>query len=417
MIGTHQVIVVGDDISCLVDEVAIVHGRDDTGSQPEASSATIDLDLSDAMLPPDVEIGAQVRVDVTLGQFVSTRFQGTITDITLGWDDAGTDTPNAGIGQIVAVGPLSTIGRRVVGDTPFPQELDGARVSRVMGLAGVTLDPLTSDPGTVQILARDIDSTDALSVCADAATSAMGMVWETKDGQIRYADAVHRRNIQPSQTFDACDILVTPSWSRTLEGLINKVSLGYGVGAEGADQPRVYYEDPASLASYGTFEYSVATALALQSDAQAQAQYLVTLNGHPVWVMTDLPLDIKDLSAADTQTLLGLDVHSLILLNGLPVIASNGLSNAYLWVEGWTERLVWGDHEITMAVSGYCRTAPPPRWNDVLPTSSWDNVGTLTWNDAACMGPPLDIGRWDNVPASTRWDNVPSDVTWDTWGG
>lgn len=418
-IGIHSVIAQPAsgpvDLSCHVDDVDVNHGRDDAGSQPDASSATINLDLENWSLPAAVDVGTPVTITTQGAGWQSIRFQGRITDITLGWDDAGPDTPNAGIGQIVAVGPLADAGRRVVGDAPFPQELDGARVSRVMALAGVTLDPLTSDPGTVQILARDIDSQSALDVSTGTAATAMGVLWETKEGAIRYADANHRRNIQPTMALDVCDVLVTPTWSRTLEGLINKVSLGYGVAPQGGEQPRVYYSDPDSIARYGTYDFSLETELALLNDAVAQAEYLVTMNGHPVWLMTDLPVAIKDLSDADTQTLLGLDMHSLILLRGLPVIADGGISNAHLWVEGWTEHLAWGDHEITLAVSGYCRTAPPPRWNDVLPSTTWDNVGTLTWNDISCLGPPVNIGRWDNVPASDRWNTLDPAITWDEW--
>ena len=42
-----------------------------------------------------------------------------------------TTTPNAGVAQVVAVSVLADYSRRVIGDTPFPQELDGARVARM----------------------------------------------------------------------------------------------------------------------------------------------------------------------------------------------------------------------------------------------------------------------------------------------
>lgn len=419
MIGQHAVTVGGLDVSCLVDAVSIQHGREDATGQPEASSATIEMDLTDTTLPTEVEIGAAVLVTTTWAGITYTRFSGVVTDVALEWDDAGWDTPNAGLGQVIAVGTLANLGRRVVGDTPFPQELDGARVSRVLALAGVTLDPAYSDPGTVQIIARDVDSQPALDVAAGTADSAGGLVWQTRAGEIRYADANHRRNLTPDVLFDSCQVLVTPKWTRDLGGLVNSVSIGYGVTPDEGEQPRVETTNAGSIAKYGTYDYTTATELAAAADATAMAELLVTRGGRPAWIMSDLPMDVKGLDDAQTAKLLSLDMHSLIQLTAMPVIAAGTGTDVNLWVEGWTERLAWGEHEITLAVSGFCRTVPPPRWNDVPASVTWDTVqpAAMTWDDAACMGPPVVTGTWDSQPASLRWDMVPPAETWDTFTG
>lgn len=406
----------GSDISCLVDSVSIQHGRDDTSSQPEASAATLDL-TSDAygQLPPGVDVGAAVTVTSTVGDAISQRFVGRITDVTLGWDDAGEATPDSGVGQIVAVGPLADLGRRVVGDVPWPTELDGARVNRVMTAAGITLDPFYSDPGTVQILARDVDSTPALDAARDAATSASGVVWETRGGEIRYSDAEHRRGIPSALTLDACDLLVTPSWRRNLDGLVNEVSIGYGVTPEGGEQPRYVESNAASLVRWGHYGYTASTALAALVDAQTVARLLLARNSSPVWVMAALPVDTDGLDEDRYLLLLGLDVHSLVTLTGLPAIGTAPTSAA-LWVEGYREVLTYGGHEIELVVSGYCRTAPPPRWDDLDPSWQWDALPeSLTWDEAACLGPPVEFGRWNDQPASLRWDQIAATATWDTY--
>lgn len=422
-VGVHSVIVSPDptggggspvDASCLVDEVTIHHGRDDTDSQPEASTATITLDLGGGTLPPSVDVGSRITVATTLGGTTLTRFVGRITDVALGWDDKGEQTPEAGTGQLIAVSQLADLGRRVVGDTPFPQELDGARVARVLALAGITLNPATSDPGTVQITPRDVDAQSALDVAQDAAESASGVVWQTRGGEVRYADNLHRRRAASALELDACDVLVTPTWARTLAGLLNKVTVAYGVAPGGGEQPTVSASNTVSITRYGTYDYSLTTHLAALADAQAMAGLLLARNSSPMWAMPSLPVDLVGLSDADTLTVLGLDVHSLITLTGLPVVAG-APTVANLWVEGWQERLTWGGHDLELNVSGYCRTAPAPLWDDLLPAQTWDTIGTLTWDEAVCLGPPLPGGRWTDVPASTRWDGVPASVTWDTW--
>jgi hypothetical protein len=241
----------------------------------------------------------------------------------------------------------------------------------------------------------------------------MGIVWETRTGEVRYADSEHRRGTPIALRLDACDVLVTPQWRRTTDGLCNKVSIGYGVPPEEGEQPRYEASNAGSVAKYGRYELSTSTELANLADAQAMGLLVLTRNSSPVWVMSELPLDVKGLSEADTATLLGLDMHGLIELTGLPS-AGTAPTTAALWVEGWSESLGWGEHEITLTVSGYCRTVPAPRWNDIDPELLWDGTPG-TWDDATCLGPPVSHGRWDDVPASTRWDLLPPAMTWDTW--
>ena len=81
-------------------------------------------------------------------------------------------------------------------------------------------------------------------------------------------------------------------------------------------------------------------------------------------------------------------------------------------------------HELELVVTGYCRTTPPPRWDDVDPRWIWGPApgGTpgpvpadLTWDGAACLGPPVDRGRWNDQPATLRWETLDPAATWDTY--
>lgn len=421
-IGLHTVTVTpigaaAVDISCLVDQIGLHYGRDDTESQPEAASCTLDisLDSDTTPLPGGLDIGAAVKVTTTLpGHAAVTRFVGTVSDISQGWESAGPDTPDSVVAQVVAMGPLARLGRRTVGAVPWPQQLDGARVAAILAAAGVVLDGATSDPGTVQIIARDVDSQTALDLATEVASDAGGVLWATTAGDIRYADAEHRRNVTPALELDACDILVTPTWRRTTAGLINSVSIGYGVAPAGGEAPRYVADSPDSIAKYGEWGLSATTQLAAAADAAAMGSLLLIDNQEPVWVLGALPLDIANLSTADTATVLALQMHDLLSVTGMPAAGSVPTSAA-LWVEGWAETLAWGVHSVELAVSGYCRTAPPPRWNDVDPAATWDSMGALTWDSAHCMGPQTNHGRWDDQPASLRWDQIAPSITWDVY--
>jgi len=425
MIGTHTVLVypqgnapagTPEDITCLIDQIAIQHGREDTTSQPEPSSATADFTVGPgAPLPAVLDMGAWVKVTTTTDA-EHTRFIGRVSDISVGWDDAGEQTPENGVGQFVAIGGLADYGRRVIGDTPFPQELDGARVARVFALAGLVLDPAYSDPGTVKVIPRDVDRRNALEVARATADSAGGLIWATRAGEIRYADSEHRRGTTVQLDLDACDVLVTPKWLRNLDGIVNEVSMTYGVAPEGGEAPNYHGVNPASQAKYGVYDYSVTVELAALADASAATALILAQNGSPVWLLDDLPLDVAGLTPAETETLLDLEMHALIRVGGLPETGQTP-TNISAWVEGWSERLAWGEHEITLSVSDYCRTAPPPRWNDVAPAMTWDSAAG-TWDEAACMGGPTpNRGTWDTVAATIRWNQVDAGLAWDMAGG
>lgn len=422
--GAHAVTVtpVGGsavDVSCWVLSVDIADGRDDPGSQPDAATATLQVIARPSLgaLPAALEIGSALVVTTTAGAAHS-RFVGTISDLALGWEDAGAATPDAGVGQVIAAGVLAGLGFRSVGDAAWPAELDGARVSRVMAAAGVTLSPATSDPGTVQIIARDPETVPALEAAQSVAQSATGVVWSTRAGEVRYADSEHRRNTPVALSLDACDIEVTPTWRRSTEGLVNEVSIGYGTAPAGGEQPRYVATAPASVGVYGRRGYSIVTELAALGDAQAVGGLLLARNSSPVWVMADLPVNVAALTTAQYTALLGLEVHSLVQLTGLPALGG-APTQANLWVEGRAEHLEYGLHEITLVVSGYCRTAPAPRWDDVDPSYTWDTMqpAGITWDQITCLGPPVRTDRWNDQPATLRWDQVPAATTWDTYTG
>lgn len=370
-IPTHQVVIVpssGDpvDITCLCTQVEIHHGRDDADNQPEPPSATFDLELLNGVdeWPTLLEVGAYLRVYSATSTLNATRFYGRVTDMELGWDDAGEATPDHLVAKVMAAGLLADLGRRTVGDVPWPQEADGARVGRICAAAGMTITPTYLDPGTVTILARDVDSQPALELAQQIAQDARGVLWYWRWGNLAYADADHRHGSQVALALDSCDLLVSPAWKRTTEGIVNRVSLGYGPPPAEGEQPRYVATNATSQTRYGRYELSTETQLATLADATELGQLLLVRNGSPVWIMAALPVDTKGLDQDRTDALLSLDMHSLVNLTGLPS-AGNAPTSAALWVEGWTERMAWGEWDITLAVSGYCRTSPPPTWDDL----------------------------------------------------
>lgn len=378
------------DITCLVDRVSVRHGRDDATGQPDASSATIDLsfdtaeDPSAAGLFGGLEIGGPISVAVVFDGITYPRFVGNVTDMSVGWDDAGTETPTQVVAQVLAVSPLATLGRTVIGDTPWPLELDGTRAGHIFVAAtqkNVGTDfEYQADIGTVTVLAKDVDSQPALELLQSVAESAEGIVWQRLDGTVCYGDANRRIETVPDLTLDACDLLVSPAWKRDLSGLVNSVSIGWGDPGEG-EQNRYLASDQQSIGAYGLYDYSVSTELAVLADAVTVAQDMLARQASPSWGLSVLPVGVADLDAERTAQLLALDMNSLVALTGLPVTGATP-DAANLWVEGWAETLEAGAHALDLAVSDYARSAGAVTW-DTWGAGTWDATpASLTWNAA-----------------------------------
>lgn len=119
-------------------------GRTDPDSQPESSTASIDLvgetDRLAWIVPRQV---VTVEAQVSGVPYRGPVWTGTVSDVTRtlrkrtgGWYTTV---------QVTAVGPVAKLARSIVGDTPWPQELDGERVDRVLTAAGFPSPPAT-DP-------------------------------------------------------------------------------------------------------------------------------------------------------------------------------------------------------------------------------------------------------------------------------
>lgn len=398
------VTIAGAPVECDVLRATMRHGRDDPGSEPEADTATLDVL---GVLPSSAVIGADVAVFAVLIETYP-RFAGRITDIAVSWESV-----DVSVATIIAVGELADMGRREIGATPYPAELDGTRVNRAIADAGVATDPIRSDPGYLTVLARDVDAQPALTIASDAAFDGGGIVWMATDGAVLYADAMHRRAPELALTLTACDLPLSLTWLIGLEGLANDVRVRYG-----APEAEIHATNPGSIAEYGTLGASLSTRLVDAAAATERANLIIARQGEPVWTLGAMRVALQSpgVDAALTADLLALEVHDLMQLTGMP--AGAPMTGAIVFVEGWTETIEPGAWELALAVSDYCRTVPAPAWDDVSPGWAWDGIDPgLTWDSITCLPPFVSDypGRWVDVPASERWDTVAAAITWDTW--
>jgi len=388
------------DVECEVLRANLRHGRDDATTQPVASAATLELV---GILPPEAVMGAPIILDAELAGIRHRRFTGRISDISIAWEG------EQALATIIAVSDLAITGRRVIGDTPWPAELDGQRVNRVLTLAGFPPDPIRTDPGSLTVLARDVDRQPAIAVAHDAADDGDGIVWQARDGAILYADVQHRRGAAVAAEFMACDIGAGAGWTISLEGVVNDATVRYG-----AAEPQA--EARATTGAAELYAASLSTRIASLADAQKRADAMVARQAEPAWIFGGLELELAApwWGLAESAAILELDMHSLVSVTGLP--AGSPATSALLWVEGWAERVEPGSWGLSLFTSDYCRTASYARWDDLDAGITWDSIDPArTWGGASCIPPQPARGRWNDVPASQRWDTTDPAITWDAW--
>jgi hypothetical protein len=389
-------------LECMVMSAAIAHGRDDPTTQPVASAMTLELV---GILPPETGIGSRIILEAELAGVRYPRFAGSISDLAVEWN------PDDGqaLARIIAVGDIALLGRRLIGAEPWPAELDGARVSRVLTLAGFPPDPLATDPGVVTVLPRDVDRQPALEVAQDAAEDGHGIVWQARDGTIAYADMEHRRGGDVRAELLACELGAGASWAISLEGLANDATVRYG-----AANPQA--EARAVKAASEVYAASISTRIASLEDAQERANAIIARQGEPAWILGGLELELALpwFDVTDTAAILALEVHDLMSVTGLP--EGGPASSVLVWLEGWSEHIDPGSWSLALFTSDYCRTAAYTRWDDLASSVTWDSVDPgRTWDGSSCVAPAPPSGRWNDVPASLRWDTVDPALTWDAW--
>lgn len=401
--------------------VSVKRGRRTADVRPEAATVAFSV-YADALdgLPEIgddlvVELSAALLAAIGGGPAHARRFTGTVTDAIV--------RPSRGVVTIVGTGPKARAARVPIGDVPWPAELDGARATRILA-ALVAADPTfvvdAGDPGTVTVLARDVDRQPAAALLDQLAAFTGGDAWETRAGHLVWRDARSRSDLNPAVELAAANVLVDPEFTKDLDGLVTDLTVAYG-----AAEPQAEVRIVDNTAPITTLAARVATPLATQADATAYAIEVVGRRARPRWHVPDLGVDLlRTLDDDQRLALLAAEPGLLLALTGLPEPAP--WSSNQLWVEGWTETYTRNAWRMTVSVSARGLTGAQARWIDVPATripAPGDPEVPVTWLDPEFAGMSwLSMAgywsedrlgdRWADVPASLRWGNYPPTTTW-----
>jgi len=393
--GNVTVTVAGTDHTAeAIDSVFVSRGRQTYWDGIQAGLARIVL-LEPAVRPA---IGDLTTVDVALNAGGTARvFQGKVHAISAVFD------PN--VGSVVTLdlfGPLAQAGRRDQNNA-LSAELDGVRIRNLLNAAlseQWAEQPLTQSwgdvPATKTWADYGIDETiiddgvyevapitqvpvPTLEQLATTALSGNGVVYETGDGRVGYADSTERQGASfgTPLSIGAGDVFSASGVSfEAFDDIVNQANVTWSGGL-------VTFTAPLSVSQYGYVVRDYLTILNQVDDAIDFTERLVQLQAFPAPSLPG-PFLVQLNTVTDTlaDDLLELSINDYLEVTGVPTgVLPTGLFRGF--VEGVNLELTstFGNVEVFASDESY--SIYNTRWADVPDTLTWGGVNaTLTWQNA-----------------------------------
>jgi hypothetical protein len=401
---TYRVTIAGVvQTSTTLEDGTITYGRNDFFEATQPSYCNIELLNLDGTSPV-VELLDTVLIEVTdsTGAYIK-LFTGEVSGVYNRFEGAGLGgKPNTL--QIQAIGALGLLVKRYAGGVAYPEELDGARIQRILeetlfvawedisntftwndfttetwanyGVQGID----TIDAGRYEMLARSAQVQQAYELTDITQQSGLGYLYDTADFEIGYADAERRSENYTTNLIELDADLVNADIQTRLQtaDIVNSVVIQY-------DDPvlEVVAQNDMSINNYGLLEEIRSTILAETVDATEQATNFVNYRGTPKTSLEAVSVNLahSDMTNTVRDDLLAVSMDSLLYLDNIPVgLIPEGYFEGF--VEGWTWTLGRKNLELTMSVSNSIYSTLDVQWEDYNALIQWQNLDNATrWLD------------------------------------
>ena len=400
-------VTVNDDVYTNVTSVSFASGRIDIDRQPTAGYCRVEIVNTDNS-PFTINVTERMTLELkdSSGTYV-TVFGGEVSDFNIGVRSPE-ETGFITTGTVLGIGSLARLSKAVY-NTALAEGLDGAQIAAILG-AALSLPwsqvtptqtwatyPATTTWSEAETSVGTIDSgfytMIALAASASArsnsltdqiANSALGQLFETKDGLVDYADADHRSTYLVANGYTNLDAsYATPSSIRSTTQT-NRIrnSLIYRYGTSYASTYSL--SDSASIASFGLYERSSDSNIKNSTDIDDIAARELSLRAVPRGSLETITfrLDNPDMPSVLLDRLINTFFGEPVLIQNLP---SNMLDGSF---GGFIENVVMNATptyvDLTLYISATPFSLSLLQWQTITPTTlTWAGVnGTLTWTNA-----------------------------------
>jgi hypothetical protein len=387
--------------------VSFASGRLDIDRQCTAGYCQVQIINTDNT-PFTINVTEPVTLELknSSGTYV-TVFGGEVSDFNIGVRSPE-ETGFITTGTILGIGSLARLTKAVY-NTALAEGLDGAQIAEILGnalsLPWDQVTPTTTwatypatitwanaenyigtiDSGFYTMIALSANASAKSQTLADQiANSALGQIYEEKDGDVSYADADHRSNYLAANGFTNLDgsyatpssITSTTQIARIRNSLIYRYATGYGSTYSTSDAD--------SIASYGLFERSFDSNIKNLADITDIASRELNLRKNPRGSLGAITfrLDNPDIPSTMLDDLIEVFFGEPMLISNLPSNLLGGQFDGF--VENVALRATPSFVEITLYISATDFSLSTTQWETVLPaTLAWTVVnGTLIWTNA-----------------------------------
>jgi hypothetical protein len=400
-------VTVGDDVYTTVTSVSFASGRLDIDRQCTAGYCRVEIiNANNAPFTINVTEPITLELKNSSGTYV-TVFGGEVSDFNIGVRSPE-ETGYITTGTILGIGSLAKLTKAIY-NTALVEELDGEQIADILGAAlnlnwnevtptvtwatypaTTTWDDAESYIGTIDtgfytMIAVAANASAKSQTLADQiANSALGQIYEEKDGDVSYADADHRSNDLAANGYTFLDgayatptsISSTTQIARIRNSLIYRYATGYASTYSTSDTD--------SIASYGLFERSFDSNIKNLADITDIATRELNLRRVPKGSLGAITfrLDNPDMPSAMLDSLIAVYFGQPMLIDNLPSNLLGGTFDGF--VENVALRATPSFTEITLYITATEFSLSTTQWDTVTPsTITWATTnGTLNWNNA-----------------------------------
>ena len=383
-------------------------GRSNIYEQAQAGYLNLQLyNVTQSQVNININDSVGIAIKDSSGNFVPI-WGGSVTDVSIEVTTGGSIAVNQVI-SIVALGALSRLPKSQW-LTSLNRAFDGTQILTVLtdllinnwsevpsSLTWGNYTPATETwanaqnlglgeidaPGNYDIAARSADPIDVYSLVSSIATSGLGYIYENGQGQISYADSLHRTVYLATNGYtdvSAAQALAQGIKIQTRSGDVrNDVTIKYGANSSS----EVSDDNPASIAVFGRLGQIITTTLHDNADAISQAAFYLTLRAFPQPMMQSITFELTnpELDDADRDSLINIFMGLPLRISDLP---SNMTAGQYAgFVEGWQFQAGYNTLSVTALLSPLAYSIFAMKWEEVSVSERWNTItNTLTWQNA-----------------------------------
>ena len=400
-------ITVGTTVYTNVTSVNVTIGRIDIDRQCQAGYARMEIiNSTNALFDIDVTDLLTLEMKDSSGAYVPV-FGGTVSDFTTSVRSPE-ETGYVTLGTILAVGALAKLPKAIY-TAAVAHDLDGEQISIILedllvnqwqevapALQWVNYNPTTTwayaenvglgeiDAGLYQMDNLQAESRNTQTLVQQIADSALGLLYEDKQGRISYADADHRSTYLAANGSTQLDgNYATPASVKSILQ-IGKIR-NSEIVRYGNDYGSTYSDtDDASIITYGRYQRSFDSNIRYLADIEDIVERDLALRSTPRTQLDQITfrLDNPTMPSVQLDDLINLFFGEPVVITNLPFNMFEGYFSGF--VEGISLRATPTYVDMTIYVSPTDFSLIAPTWATVIPTNTlWSGVNaTLQWSKA-----------------------------------